>query len=524
MKKNKLKLISIVLAAAMLCGCQRVSNASVASSDTESSVTSETSSTAGKEDTYKPTEVTVVRQSFTVRLEAEKGSFNGRAMDENGELTNPDSGGYVALNIGQHLKQVANVTASQFYRVVISARSEEGASITFSVGDTVEGAFAILPAEDGEFTLYALDNLFLPVGINNMGFVADSGSVDIDFTIVEDSVAVSASHYNIGNACVSPNASPGTVALMGMLSENFGKKVLTAQNVSCGSNAEIEAVFKETGRYPAIRTSELALAVMDDAHSKEVIKKELELASEWGNAGGICSYMWHWYSPNPARGTAPEDLALDIVLGSVEPQELAVLDENAIHQQLENGFITQSTVDLIADIDLIAQKLKPLCDAGIPILFEPIPDGDSGLFWWGSDAQSYRSLWVLLFDRLTKYNNLNNLIWVWNNSDFEFYPGDDYVDVIGQSFYAKSVSSFAGRFSALAQNPSTARKLIAVTACDVLPSIDRLVRDNAMWLWAAPDSGEYTVTQTGKFNDKYTKLPALKTFYNNERCITRDEL
>lgn len=526
MKINKLKLISLALAAALLCGCESVSNASDVSSVAESSAASETSGGTDKEDIYRPDEIDIVRQSFAVKLEAEKGSFTGRAMDDNGELTNADNGGFVVLTKEQHLTQVATVPSSQFYRVVISARSKEGASITFRVGDTVEGAYSVPPGEnDGaEFTFYALDNLFMSAGINSLGFIVESGSVDIDLTVVEDSAAVSDSVYRTGNSCVTNNASPGTVALMGMLAEKYGREVLTAQNVSCGSNAEIDAVYAETGRYPAIRASELALAVKDDANSREIIERDLKLAAEWGAAGGICSYSWHWYSPNPARGTALKDFDLHTVLGSIEPSVLAMLDDDGVQFQLENGFIIQSTADLLADIDHIAKLLKPLCDADIPILFEPVPDGDTGLFWWGGDADSYRALWVLVFDRLTKYNGLNNLIWVWNNSDFGLYPGNDYVDIIGQSIYAKSDASFAGRFSALAQDISTGRKIIAVTACDVLPSIDKLVRDNAMWLWAAPDSGEYAVSESGKFSDKYTKLPALRNFYNNERCVTRDEL
>ena len=44
-----------------------------------------------------------------------------------------------------------------------------------------------------------------------------------------------------------------------------------------------------------------------------------------------------------------------------------------------------------------------------------------------------------MFDRLVNYHELNNLIWVWTtntNSDaLDWYPGHEYVDVIGMDIY-----------------------------------------------------------------------------------------
>lgn len=529
MKKHA-KLTAILLAASMLCACEKIPDDPDLSSGTESSVTSSDTSSEQNPDIYAPNDPVVVKQSYVKKFEAEKGSFNGTARDENGtELQNADKGGYVELTKDQHLTQLVTLTTSQFYRVIISARSKTGASITFKVGDSVEGSY-FLPRMDGEdregdgFKLCAVDNLYMPVGMNSLSFTVENGAADIDYIIVEDSAAVSGSLYNIGNACVSPNATAKTVLLMRTLAENYGKATFTAQNVSCGTNAEINAVYRETKRYPAIRTGELALALKEDDHSAEVMKNELALAREWDSSGGICSYIWHWYSPNAIRGTSSGDFEPYPALNGVDPSELALLDSDGVQLQIDNDLLTQDAAALLEDIDKLAQTLKPLCDADIPVLFEPIPDGDSGLFWWGSDAESYRKLWQLIFERLTKYNGIRNLVWVWNNSDFEYYPGDNYVDIIGQSFYEKTPSSFAGRFGALAENPQTGRKAIAVTACASLPSIDNMSRDNAMWLWAAPDSGEYTIDSAGKLTEAYTKKSLLRSMYNNRKCITLDEL
>ena len=528
MKKYK-KITAIILAAAMLCGCEKIPDNSEVSSVPESSVTSSDTGKQHIADTVLPKEYVVVKQKYLKRFEAERGSFNGIARDENGdELQSADSGGYVELNKGQHLTQVATVTTSQFYRVIISARSKDGAAVKLQVGDIVEGSYFVPPIEEDnegyEFDLFAVDGLYMSVGLNTIKLTVENGSADVDCIVVEDSDAVSDSLYGTGDACASPNASERVVELMRVLSANYGKYTFTAQNVSCGTNAETDAVYNETKRYPVIRASELALVLKDDSHSAETIKNDLELAKEWDSDGGVCAYAWHWYSPNSLRGIGADDFDIKTVLSGIDTSELAALDDGGVQLQLENGLLMQDAASLLEDLDKLAQTLKPFSDAGIPILFEPIPDGDSGLFWWGSDAESYRSLWVLVFDRLTKYNGIRNLIWVWNNSDFDYYPGDDRVDIIGQSFYERSNSSFAGRLSALASDPKTGRKMLAVTACDTLPSIDFMVRDNAMWLWTAADSGEYIIDINGNYSEIYNKKAALRNLYNNEKCITRDEL
>lgn len=529
MKRYK-KITAIILAAAMLCGCEKIPDSSNESSVSESSVIS--SETGGQQtvDTVLPKEYVVVKQKYLKRFEAEKGSFNGKARGEDGnELQIADSGGYVELNKGQHLTQVATVTTSQFYRVIISARSKDGAVITLHVGDMVEGSYFVTPIEDEDseengFGLFAVDGLYMSVGMNTLKLTVESGSADIDCIVVEDSDAVNDDLYRTGDACVSANASQRSVELMRILSANYGKYTFTAQNVSCGTNAEIDAVYNETKRYPVIRASELALVLKDDSHSTELLENDLALAKEWDADRGICAYAWHWYSPNSIRGIGYDDYDIRTVLMGIDTSELAMLNDEGLLLQLENGLLSQDAASLLEDLDKLAQTLKPFSDAGIPILFEPIPDGDTGLFWWGSDAETYRSLWILVFDRLVKYNGIRDLIWVWNNSDFDYYPGDDRVDIIGQSFYERSTSSFAGRLSVLASDPRTGRKMFAVTACDTLPNIDFMVRDNAMWLWTAADSGEYIIDASGNYSETYNKRAALRSLYNNEKSITRDEL
>lgn len=91
------------------------------------------------------------------------------------------------------------------------------------------------------------------------------------------------------------------------------------------------------------------------------------------------------------------------------------------------------------DIDDIAAQLKRLQDEGVPVIWRPLHEAEGGWFWWGAkDGASCQKLWNYMYDRLTNYHKLNNLIWVWNSYGGEkkgnWYPGNKTVDIIGWDY------------------------------------------------------------------------------------------
>jgi mannan endo-1,4-beta-mannosidase len=97
-------------------------------------------------------------------------------------------------------------------------------------------------------------------------------------------------------------------------------------------------------------------------------------------------------------------------------------------------------------VDEIAVYLKQLELAKIPVLWRPYHEMNGAWFWWGQKPgeQGYQQLWKNMYDRLTNYHQLNNLIWVWNaNATLPrdkmeyalYYPGHDYVDVLATDIY-----------------------------------------------------------------------------------------
>ena len=93
---------------------------------------------------------------------------------------------------------------------------------------------------------------------------------------------------------------------------------------------------------------------------------------------------------------------------------------------------------LMQDIDSIAAELSKLQSAGAPVVFRPLHEAEGGWFWWGAQGpEPCKELYRILYDRLTNMHELNNLIWLWNSIDPEWYPGDDVVDMVSSDVYAQ---------------------------------------------------------------------------------------
>ena len=85
---------------------------------------------------------------------------------------------------------------------------------------------------------------------------------------------------------------------------------------------------------------------------------------------------------------------------------------------------------LLRDIDAIAVQLLRLQAANIPVLWRPLHEAEGGWFWWGAfGPENAKTLYRLVYKRLTETHKLRNLIWVWNSVSPAWYPGDDVVDI-----------------------------------------------------------------------------------------------
>lgn len=98
-------------------------------------------------------------------------------------------------------------------------------------------------------------------------------------------------------------------------------------------------------------------------------------------------------------------------------------------------------------LDKMARNLKELRDAGVVVLWRPFHEMTWRNCWWwdcgGENPESWKRMWRHMFDYFTYERGLNNLLWVYGAANAEnygipadyCYPGDDYVDIVGLSFY-----------------------------------------------------------------------------------------
>ena len=401
----------------------------------------------------------------------------------------------------------ADLPASQHYNITLRAAADSPVSGTFAINGIPCGSFSL----SGEgFEALRFDNIFLSAGKCLLGITALSGAADIDCLLIENSGYVPDFSLPGGGTLCTPNPSAGAEALYGYITGLFGKKILSGQQVSQGSDAELEAVYGASGRYPAIRFGEL----MD--YSAGADSGDIELAIDWAKSGGIVGYVWNW----TMNGSVYADRTGFDLSKAVTDLDIVAMNGSALTLRYESGDITVETLAVIDGIDLAAEALKRLKDENIPVLFRPLPEASGGQFWWSQSADSYKWLYKLIYERMTVYHGLDNLIWVWNGQSPEWYVGDNMCDIVSLDVYLDGdTAPYPSCLNfLLAAREITPSKPVALSEISQLPSPDSLALDSAVWSYISTWTGEYSPEGTG------TDPSIWDRFYNNTMVITKDKI
>ena len=348
-------------------------------------------------------------------------------------------------------------------------------------------------------------------------------------------------HYdNVQKTLNNPNASESAVNLYNFLLSNYGKKVITGQFVNeyagydkdefKGENGkmsvykatELQAVYKVTGKYPAIVGLDLEKALYSPEQNYSI-----EQAKEVHNRGGIVLLTWHWNSPITQGDTS-----------HFYTDKTNFRLKNVIYDKNSEGYKT-----LVDNIDTIAAKLKELADLNIPVLWRPLHEASGGWFWWGADTgKEYVELWNLMYDRMTNYHKLNNLIWVANpQKGGELYVGDDKCDMLGDDpyYYGEDLRKEYNKDQANSKRfrktySISKNKMIAMSEIDFVPNIELMWKNNTKWLFYITWCREFVCVKDNSQGDNWTYLPEyaenystkeeLKAVYNSDKAITLDNI
>lgn len=341
-------------------------------------------------------------------------------------------------------------------------------------------------------------------------FRTKQGGADIQAFSVTFSTPDAPTPGNVAENLVTESPLPAAKAVYDYLREAYGHKTISSAIANVNWNLkEAEMVYAATGKYPAIATVDYLhfYTLYDDAARnpfKGAWKVDYDDISEfqkWWDEGGLVSACWHWNVPNKEADKYASD-SYTCTPGDGEKKD----GQATTVFRPKNIFVDGSWEQKIADEDLalIASLLKKFQEAGIPVIWRPLHEasgnaisGGDAWFWWGVDgAEVYVKLWRKMFDYF-KSQGLNNLIWVWTTQtgygydkskgvmdDSDWYPGDDYVDIIGRDEYTLSASQSAEEFSAICS--TFPGKIVTLSECGSVAKLSEQMADGVMWSWAMP--------------------------------------
>lgn len=234
---------------------------------------------------------------------------------------------------------------------------------------------------------------------------------------------------------IVPDASADARALLSLLHDISGSRVLSGQHNTPGAISTFsQEAERLTGHAPAIWGQDFGFAEggQDGIEHRDDVLRE---AIAQHRTGAIVTFTWHAVrpieeEPGTFKGSCQGPLSHEEWSGIFEPGEVR---ERWLRQ-----------------IDLVAELLGRLRDAGVPVLWRPYHEMNGDWFWWCDrrDEPSFTALWEAMFDRFTNHHRLNNLVWVWSPNCLrhqarpyaEFFPGPDRVDVLATDVYGAAYS------------------------------------------------------------------------------------
>lgn len=335
---------------------------------------------------------------------------------------------------------------------------------------------------------------------------------------------VTVEDQDIDENLVTADPIPAAEKLYGYLRSIYGKKSLSGAMANVAWNTdEAEWVGRYTGLYPAV-------AFFDYIHlasspSNWIDYGDISPVSSWWNAGGLAGASWHWNVPPTSAD-----------IGNVSSYTCDAGIDFSAAEAVKDG--TWENTVIKADLEKIAGYLKLLQDEGIPVIWRPLHEAagntytqwhSGAWFWWGADgAQAYRDLWIYVFNWF-RDAGIRNLIWVWTtqtsgseDADFDFYPGDGYVDIIGRDIYNVSdPSEIASQFTAVLQY--SRHKMVTFSELGGVPDMASCWDAGARWLYFMPWY-DYDNDWSEDYDHGHADIAWWKSSFASDAVVSREDL
>ena len=310
--------------------------------------------------------------------------------------------------------------------------------------------------------------------------------------------------------------------LFDVLTSLYGNKIISGTTAVVDWNTkEAEQVYQWTNKYPAINTYDFI-----NIHASKDINpdgwldySDISGVKKWASEGGVVSAMWHWqvkdnagtgYTCTPGTG----DAATSFDASKVYVDGTA---ENTLAKQ---------------QLSQVCGYLKKMQDAGIPVIWRPFHeaagntfeyDGGKAWFWWGAQgADVYKQLWQWMYNYMVNEQGLHNLIWVWTSQtkDGSWYPGNDYVDIIGRDIYGGEAAQQKSDFDHL--TAAYSHTLVALSECG---NTDNASQSDISAVWEA--GGKWSWFSTW-YDTTGSQLHNTQNWWTNafsqDYVVTRDQM
>ncbi len=263
---------------------------------------------------------------------------------------------------------------------------------------------------------------------------------------------------------VNSNATPEAQKLLTFLREIQGHYTLAGQHNYLNSGSKYTDLVKViTGKSPIVWGSDFSFSYEGNAPQKfqhcgpinltspgeplyylkvtpeEARQQMVKTAIRKYQEGFIITLMWHACPPGAADTC--DGAKIWAMENRPSPKEWEELTTDG----------TPRNSDWKKQADVIAGYLSQLKEAKVPVLWRPYHEMNGVWFWWCNQKgdNGFKKLWIMMYDYFVKHHKLDNLIWVWDTNAprnrpgdeafayEDFWPGDQYVDVLAADVYRR---------------------------------------------------------------------------------------
>lgn len=240
---------------------------------------------------------------------------------------------------------------------------------------------------------------------------------------------------------------------------NDNAHILSGQHIGFAKDIvrrELNDLYNNSGELPAVLSYDVSVAYRNAGYTEEAIAFIVDDFTEYAKQGGLISMCAHMTNPDPEADDPT--LANGIYRGTLDTIE-------KWDQLFEEGTVINT--NFMTELEAIGDFLQLLEDRGVTVFWRPYHETNGAWFWFcgasipkkpvsiGSihlydkdvSQEYFKNLWKLTYDYLVGERGLDNLIWVYSPNIakdgstssvydvMKYYPGDDYVDVMGIDWY-----------------------------------------------------------------------------------------